>query len=261
MKNRTLPVAPASPLAAERAWFLARQIMAQGRARPRQEIPLGDLRREVDVLMAHVATTQWSRWQWGTGTVDSADIRWLHTQLQHFLGDTLTNPRPPADRPQGTRYIWQTYSPELTRSITQDVVRDALIGYRDLVQRNFPRFGAALGLYSIFPVRAEGFLIMPEPGDTEAYSATVAYTLRRDAGSRAKDVPAVEFDLAEEPDVPGSLWSRLQEEHASVFHRPAVHHEELSTGLERQATNLAYNWLARDLQAVGWLEHAMTFPE
>jgi hypothetical protein len=77
-----------------------------------------------------------------------------------------------------------------------------------------------------------------------------------------QDVPAVEFDLVEEPNVPGSLWSGLQEDHASVFHRPAVHHEELSTGLERQATNLAYSWLARDLEAVGWLEeHAVTFPE
>ncbi|MEV7594066.1 hypothetical protein AB0O42_27755 [Streptomyces sp. NPDC089922] len=40
-----------------------------------------------------------------------------------------------------------------------------------------------------------------------------------------------------------------------------MHHEELSTGLERQATNLAYSWLARDLRAVGRLEHAVTFPE
>ena len=46
-----------------------------------------------------------------------------------------------------------------------------------------------------------------------------------------------------------------------MFHRPSVRYEALSTGLERQATNLAYSWLARDLQAVGWLEHTVTFPE
>ncbi|MFB7374177.1 hypothetical protein ACFC0D_30505 [Streptomyces sp. NPDC056222] len=261
VKNRALPVDPTSPLAAERTWFLARQIMAQGRARPRREISLDDLRREVDELMAQVKTTRWSRWQWGADTVDSADIRWLHAQLQHLPGDTLANPRPPADRPEGARYLWQTYSPELTFSITQDVIRDALIGYRGLVQRNFPRFGAALGLYSIFPVRAEGLVIMPERDATEAYGASVAYTLRHDVGSRAQDVPAVEFDLAEEPNVPGSLWGRLQEEQASVFHRPAIHHEGLSTGLERQATNLAYSWLIRDLKAVGWLERSVTLPE
>ncbi|WP_143660216.1 MULTISPECIES: hypothetical protein [unclassified Streptomyces] len=262
VKNRTLPVDAASPLAAERAWFLAQQIMGKGRpGRLGREISLEDLRPEVDALMAHVETTRWSRWQWGRYTVDSADVRWLHAQLQHLPEDKLTDPRPPADRPGEGRYLWQTYSPELTRSITQDVVRDALAGYRDLVQHNFPRFGAALGLYSIFPVRADGLVIMPEPGNTKAYSANVAYTLRTNAGSRMQDAPAVEFDLVEEPNIPSSLWSSLQEDHASVFHRPAVHHEELSTGLERQATNLAYSWLARDLKAVGWLEHAVTFPE
>ena len=46
---------------------------------------------------------------------------------------------------------------------------------------------------------------MPQAGNTEAYSATVVYTLRRDTASGTQDAPAVEFDLAEEPDVPGSL--------------------------------------------------------
>lgn len=66
VQNRTLPVVPASPLAAERAWFLAQQIMAKGRTgRPRQEYSMGDLRQEVDALMAHVENTRRSRWQWG----------------------------------------------------------------------------------------------------------------------------------------------------------------------------------------------------
>ncbi|MFD5858768.1 NACHT domain-containing protein [Streptomyces chartreusis] len=261
--NRTLPVPPDSALAAERTWFLAQLITAKGHSgRPRTKISLDDLRAEVDELMTHVESTVRSRWHWGRYTVDSDDVRWLHGQLQHLPGDTLPNPRPPADRSQdGTRYIWQTYSPALTLSITKDVVRDALTGYRDLVQRNFPRFGAALGLYSIFPARAEGVVIMPQPDDTDAYSATVAYTLRHDGDAHMQDAPTVDIDLAEEPNVPGSLWDRLQEEHASVFHRPSVQYEELSTGLERQATNLAYSWLARDLKAVGWLEEPVTFPE
>ncbi|MET7912006.1 hypothetical protein ABZS98_27805 [Streptomyces avermitilis] len=102
---------------------------------------------------------------------------------------------------------------------------------------------------------------MPQPDDTEAYSATAAYTLRHDGDAHMQNAPTVDFDLAEEPNIPGSLWDRLQEEHASVFHRPSVQYEELSTGLERQATNLAYSWLARDLKAVGWLEQPVTFPE
>ncbi|MEU9712586.1 hypothetical protein AB0E21_28850 [Streptomyces sp. NPDC047967] len=67
----------------------------------------------------------------------------------------------PAGCTPDPRYFWQAYFPELTRSITADVLRDALTGYRDLVELNFPRFGAALGLYSTFPVRAEGVVAMP----------------------------------------------------------------------------------------------------
>lgn len=100
---------------------------------------------------------------------------------------------------------------------------------------------------------------MSQPDDTETYSATVACTLRHDRDAHMQDAPTLDFDLAEEPSIPGSLWDRLQEERASVFHRPSVQYEELSTGLERQATNLAYSWLARDLKAVGWLEESVTF--
>jgi hypothetical protein len=38
--------------------------------------------------------------------------------------------------------------------------------------------GVELGLYSIFPVRADDLMIKPESGDSKAYSATVTYTLR-----------------------------------------------------------------------------------
>ncbi|HEY1158403.1 MAG TPA: hypothetical protein VGE95_19230 [Arthrobacter sp.] len=40
-----------------------------------------------------------------------------------------------------------------------------------------------------------------------------------------------------------------------------VHQEALLPYHARQATNLAYRWLSQDLQAVGWLERAVTFPD
>ncbi len=113
MHNRTLPVDPASPLAAERVWFLARHIMGNGQnSRNPRQIALADLRSEVNERMAHIATTRRSQWTRGRHTIESSDIRWLHDQLQHVPGGLLTDPRPPADiAPGGARYTWQMYSP------------------------------------------------------------------------------------------------------------------------------------------------------
>ncbi|MFB6830724.1 hypothetical protein [Streptomyces hydrogenans] len=257
IRNRTLPVDPASPLAAERVWFLAWHIMGEGwSSRSPRQIALAGLRSEVNERMAHIATTRRSMWTVGGHTIDSSDIRWLHTQLQHVPGDVLTDPRPPADTATaGARYTWQMYSPELTLSIAQDVLRDALIGYRDLVRRNFPRFGAALGLYSTFPLRAEGFVIMPDPDEDDADSATIAYTLLPDTEAGTRNEPVVDLRLAWEPHDLSPLWDRRREDNKSAFQRPTSHYEGLPTGQDRQATNLAYRWLAEDLKAIGWLVH------
>ncbi|WND23560.1 hypothetical protein [Streptomyces violaceus] len=117
------------------------------------------------------------------------------------------------------RYFWQAYSPELTRSITADVLRDALTGYRDLVELNFPRFGAALGLYSTFPVRAEGVVAMPAG---ESQPATVMYALRPYASSAPHYQPVVDLSRSDEPHLPaGAFWANLRQDRSSAFRRPA----------------------------------------
>lgn len=263
MQQRTLPVPPASPLAAERAWFLARQIMAKGQSsRVGRRILLSDLQPELDVLMTRVANTAWVSWQWAPGhKIDSDDVRWLSAHLHHVQGDSLTSPRPAADRMNPPpRHFWQTYSPELTQSITADVLRDALTGYHDLVELNFPRFGAALGLYSIFPVRAEGMVSMPAD---ESQPATTMYTLRPNTSSSPRDQPAVDLSLYDEAELPaGAFRANLHQDRSSAFRRPSiVHQAALLPYHERQATNLAYRWLAEDLHAVGWLERTVVYSD
>jgi hypothetical protein len=243
-------------------WFLARLIMEnrQGR-KPARQIPLDDLRTEVDRLVAHAAKTVRSTWRHGgSNSFDSDDFRWLDAQLQHVHGDVLDDPYPAPDRTGGNpRYYWQTYSPELTRSITADVLRDALIGYRELVETNFPQFGAALGLYDVFPARTKGIVIMPRRDDPQAWSASVAFAIHHDASASDHDTPAVDMGLAQEPDVPNDIWQQIRAVHSSVFRLPALQEQQLSTGHERQATNLAYSWLVRDLRAVGWIDEMIDF--
>ncbi|MFJ7209290.1 hypothetical protein ACIQWR_37870 [Streptomyces sp. NPDC098789] len=254
IKRRVLQVPPLSPLSTERLWFLARRVLADGRHRGSAPIPIQELRLQVDAMMEQVENSEWCTWSVAGDTIDSADVRWLHTELDHILQPTLTAPRPPADRRAGAQFVWQAYSPELTWSITTDVLRDALTGYRQLVESNFPRFGHALGLFSIMPVRVEGHVIMPAPGDSAAWTATVEYTLSPDTSTPPSTQPMVNLELLQEPDVPPTRWMDLPEDTPAVFKVPGIHQQALATHHERQATNLAYAWLAHDLHTVGWLQ-------
>lgn len=95
-------------------------------------------------------------------------------------------------------------------------MRDSRIGYRDLVNTNFPRFGASLSLYSILPAGAEGFAIMPKPDDHEAWSATVALILLPDASPDDRDAPHVNLGLAEVPHIPDYLRQKVRAAYSSV---------------------------------------------
>jgi hypothetical protein len=51
----------------------------------------------------------------------------------------------------------------------------------------------------------------------------------------------------------------VRAERRTPFYRPVEHNIWLPTGQPMAATNLAYQWLAADLHAVGWLDQAFNF--
>ncbi|MCM1976412.1 hypothetical protein [Streptomyces sp. G1] len=65
----------------------------------------------------------------------------------------------------------------------------------------------------------------------------------------------VNLNLIKEPDVPPRQWTNLGNDTSAAFQVPEVSQEAINIHQERQATNLAYSWLARDLHAIGWLEN------
>lgn len=204
--------------------------------------------------MEHVRTSVRYTHQVAGYTYDSADIRWLHSQLAGVTDEVLRRPygEPDQEIPRRGR-MWQGYSPLLTLRITRQILRDALIGYRQLVELNFPSLASALGLYSALPVSAEGMVVMPED-DTDGSHSGLIHTLRPKAAGRRNDPPEVDLDLWTEPGFgPTSPFPGGPVESKTSFHRPYYVDRELSTGSSRPATELAYEWLVRDLKAVGWL--------
>lgn len=262
IQERRLPLPPGSPLAREREWLLARRIMRIARKPYSTVIPLADLQQAVDALMVTVEQSVRSTWSGGEMRIDSDDIRWIHTQLQRETADHLAPPWPAPDQPSaGARWLWQCYSPELSHTITTDVLHAALTGYRDLVTENFTAFGWALGLNSALPVQVKGTLALPE-GDADGLYSKLNFQMRPAQAADREAASSVHLNLQTGP---GAGWRGAlgfawpYDRRRTPFYIPVGHNSEPLTGHPRPATNLAYQWLAGDLQAVGWLSRTPAF--
>jgi len=255
LRRRTLPVPRTSRLARERLWFLSQFVMKFGAGQQPKTIEVAALREKVADWMVTVENSVNSTWQGAGTTIESADVRWLHAQLELETGELLEPPWPAADRPYAARkWAWESYSPELTLTIATGVLRDALVGYRELVELNFPNFGAALGLHSVLPVRVDG-LVARFDGDTQGSQVEMVVELVQDPSLAARSIPPVNLQLISDR-ADESLHEFAQARRRtprSTFAPRTVENLPLDLHVARPATNLAYRWLARDLKAVGWL--------
>lgn len=261
MRRRRLPLPPNSPLARERQWVLAQRIMQIARKPHGAAISLAELREALDVMMNVVERSVRATWAGGGQQIDSHDIRWMHEQLKPETGELLHAPWPAPDQPGSPgRWQWQRYSPDLTRTILTKVLSDAVTGYRDLVDRNFAGFGWALGLNSVLPVHIEGAVAMPAD-DHDGTRSSLSYQLKPDRTASQEAPPRVQLDLLTQPG-PGqtlSIYASQADRTRTPFYVPTSHSTLLPTGQSRPATNLAYEWLAADLHALGWVDHALRF--
>ncbi|MFE2561931.1 hypothetical protein ACFXGT_39195 [Streptomyces sp. NPDC059352] len=113
VRRGALLVPPDSPLAHERLWHLTQRLL-QGNM-PRDGVSVPEVRRRVEAMMEHVRTSMRYTHQVAGYTYDSADIRWMHSQLAGVTDEVLRRPygEPDQEIPRRGR-TWQGYSPLLT---------------------------------------------------------------------------------------------------------------------------------------------------
>jgi hypothetical protein len=261
IRRRRLPLPPGSPLVRERKWVLACRVMQITHKRLGAAIPLADLRQALDVMMQTVERSAYATWAGGGLEVDSHDVRWLYGHLQPETGGQLCPPWPGPDRRSPwARWPSQGYSPELTQSILTEVLSAAVTGYRDLVAENFPGFGWTLGLNSILPVQVEGTLVHQDSSD--GGHSRLNYQLIPSRAASHDPVSRIHLNLMTQPGAP-SPGARVRaipyDRGRNPFYIPTGYTITSPVGQSRAATNLAYHWLAADLLALGWIDHAVTF--
>ncbi|MFI5591164.1 hypothetical protein ACIA5G_39360 [Amycolatopsis sp. NPDC051758] len=255
IRRRTLPVPRTSWLARERTYFLASFVQDSASSR-RRPIRLAELRDTVADRMETVNTSVRATWQGPGGPVDSDDIRWLSAQLTLEDGDTLQPPWPTGDQPRTGRWAWQAYSPELTLTLATAIVREALVGYRQLVELNFPAFGHAMGLYSMLPLRVEG--LVGRFADDSVSCVEMLLKLHPDPKQHDRDAPAVDLRIVTD-DHDRTFWDFGQNYRRSprtTFGQNPLQDIQLPLHVNSPATSLAYRWLAQDLAAIGWLKNS-----
>ncbi|MFE0527124.1 hypothetical protein ACFW0V_05945 [Micromonospora parva] len=253
IRRRTLDTPLDGTLARERAYYLARFVTGFGVRHRNPLIDLNDLRAKLATWVDRANESEWSTWQ---GEVDSADVWWLDAYLARETGDVLERPWPLGDQPHVGRFFWESYSKSLTGTLAADILREAIIGYRQLVEINFPRFGSALGLYGMLPLHIKGLIDRPEPG-SEIHSVHMRLMLHRQPDVEKEADPTITATFTGEDTTP-NFWDRGAEHYRRAaparFDQSPVQSIELPIHATRPATNLAYQWLAADLAALGWLE-------
>ncbi|MEV5535199.1 hypothetical protein [Streptomyces prunicolor] len=252
VRRGALLVPPDSTLARERLWYLAQKLRLRSSSPNTVVVP--ELRQRVEAMMERVRASVSFTHQAAGYTFDAADVRWMHSKLDGVTDDLLRRPYgAPDQKSPRHRSNWQGYSALLTLRINMEILRDAIVGYQQLVESSFPALATALGLYTALPVSAEGMVVMPED-DTDGSYSGLLYTLRPKAAGRRNDPPEVDLDLWTEPGFgPSEPFPGGPVGSKTNFHRPYYQDCELPTGSARPATAFAYEWLIRDLKAVGWL--------
>jgi hypothetical protein len=261
IEHRALTTSVDTRLTSERLWALASfAISDAGVALGLDTIPLDALRQKVAQMMETVNRTASSTWRHGGDNFGSPDIAWLNDQLAFLRGEQLQRPWPLPDQPLlGGRKRWQGYRPDLAVSMTAEILAEAVVGYRDLVETNFPCFGPALGLYSILPARIEGTIIHHSIASDLPPQLSFAWVPDSDLDPRA---PAPVELRTENAPLSQPYWHRPKGprlESRFAYHLPMIEDGISPLGSPRPSSNLAYEWLARDLHALGWLKNATTF--
>ena len=237
--------------ARELVWEFATVVRKYGRIEPRMAV--ADVLHEVERMLAQNRTVEWSLGGWQYSRHEIEIIREQLLMMQGRGQEGICDPWPGKDVPSESG--WSGYSDQRILDRTNAVYAGALRLYERTVERWFRAFAERLRLYRLLPVRIEGKLssegggggrrsvwwrplILPNGEESE-----VAF----EAGSWGGDFDAIEERFREQRDAYRRL-RREDREGVSLFERS----EMLDGGSRRPATDLAQEWLSRELEELGW---------
>ena len=188
-----------------------------------------------------------------------------HLSAMVMQGESeIANPWASADLPIVSGSIWNLYSDERLLERTRAIYSAALRTYISIVERWFLRFSRRLAFYRILPVRLEG-RIRPSSRETSRNRGPALDWYVRILPEVQQNEVLFELDGGLTYMSSGEFFDKddLYEEEKSAFEAlrpnlPGAFSMTLTrSGLSElvnpyPATELAHNWLRRDLKELGW---------
>ena len=235
----------------ELVWEFATVVRKDGRFEPR--IAVVDVLDEVERMLAQTRTVQWGLGGWEYSRHEIEIIRDHLLMMQGRGQDAICDPWPGPDVPNESG--WFGYSDQRIVDRTNASYAGALRLYERTVEHWFRAFAERLKLYRLLPVRIEG-KVSSESGGwgrgsvwwrpvilPKGEESQVAF----EGGSWGRDVDAIEERFREQWDA----YRRLRREDAegvSLFEHSAL----VDSASRRPATDLAQEWLSKELEGLGW---------
>lgn len=275
--HRRLNVRAGGMLAAERDWHLARTILKR-RGMGHEPLDPAAVRDAVNSIRDQLNSAPNRPFV----RLNGANQLFRRTDLDHLAArccelstskQMLCRPAPEPDRRQpGGSWVWNLYSPDRLLELVQVVLREALIGYAQLANDHFPRFGPTLGIAALGRPAVQGCLILADTPGLDG-APTLQYLLTSadpdavgDPTTSQQDPPAplVDINLSSTDGQPSFQLNELARQSGTrkisqgilgtSYGNPRSAWTTLRVYGDTPATLLAYEWLNQDLAALNWMK-------
>jgi hypothetical protein len=270
LRTKALPLPGNQLFRDERRWHLARCIIGQSRNLLHNPIDGAELRRAAAGILAQLderGTTQYRIAVPGQPLtiLGRGELAALVSEIDE--GEILDKdghfhrPYPVPDHLPGGGYVYQIYSSETLRLLTEEAHTNALLIYRDLVMTWLPALAPTLGLASFMPILIRGRLL--DSGHPSMQGLPVPRFTYRMTPLPLTESPRAEIELITTPgdffdfDPQRSTEQYLQlTQQIAALHPGAegwasMHVTSVSSGAlwyDTPGTSLAYRWLWEDLR-------------
>lgn len=262
VSGRTLPIPPEGPLAAEEAWTCATDLMKASILRA-DVLPLDDLIARAEAIEVDAGPDAQSivYAREGHRSHDLAAVL-AYLRRERDAGATeLRAPLPASDREPGGGWIGEFYTPARLVEIARQMYEQALIGYRQLVERWFPAVASQLEHYALMPVRVHGFV---DPGTAHDYGPIpqlAGYLEALAPGSRDEVAMTADQDFDWEIVRHVARQQRDARPTAARWISGTVGGMTFNVGKRTPVFDVVYGWLLRDLHRLGLVKGVLSHSE
>ena len=269
LKEKGLPLQQESPLRPEYDWDLARSIVGnQGAA---NSIDSEHVIEKGQRILSYGDDNPLSSYTFDGKTIGYLEFSNFILEAKNRQGLPIARPWPSPDNPPDQWASSGLYSKEAMRDLIKDRYMAALAAYAEISQTWFPRWVPTMGWGAAMPIRLDLKLRPPQPMHIAGRGGQYWLELKETPVDEEEGLGATVSVV--DNDQPRADREELQESYALRMKQLRSLHpqtadwaqltfhstEHLHHSRRTPVTNLVYEWICRDLHAIGLLDREARF--